>query len=568
MSDTTSDTLQGLPLYNQKLQVISAALLSAGIIYLIAANWLNFPAAIQLAIPQVLFIIACLFTIYFSSSTLKGHCSATFAALMIGLCFAAYGQIYQTGADSFQLFAVWTLLLLPWLYFRLPAIFSLFYITLSLTYYLANEQWLALDSDLFWLGFSILFLACLLIAQYCCPGSRLVLLLTIAFVSIMAIFDNFKNGLSLGIMSIVYLVPLLIAGLFYLKKWPVGIAIAILIFAVNTTYQFVKSTVSHWSLEIYTLFVVVIIIIVWCWLLSKLLQFCISNNLNWSSLPTFLGAWIAGLLLASTLSIVFNNVALILDLILLAVGLLVIKRQNRTLFIYQFGFAMALYGQLLFASQIINFFYDSYTLIIVQAMIVALSWYITQNQIWRTIQCVTFIVMCHVSIYPPVNYLIFIPFIIWLIAPTKFMQASWRRPLLFSLIAITVLPDASVLLYYSLINFNLFHLIALLLFGAIYIVTFRQTNIVMMILFIVLSILLLAVNLLAVMALLLALMLISQCHDKVMNLLLIAALVLCLFLFYCSLEIPTIYRGTAIIASGVLVGLLSYFNSYLLKEAK
>ncbi len=46
------------------------------------------------------------------------------AAVLAGALFALIGQIYQTGADPWQLFAVWTALLLPWS-LALPTVFML-----------------------------------------------------------------------------------------------------------------------------------------------------------------------------------------------------------------------------------------------------------------------------------------------------------------------------------------------------------------------------------------------------------------------------------------------------------
>lgn len=584
MSDVTSGSTPWLPAYNDKLHVISATLLSAGIIYLIAANWLTFPPALQLAIPQILLIIACLLAIYFSPSTLKGHCCAAFATLMIGLSFASYGQIYQTGADSFQLFAVWTLLLLPWLYFRLSAVYSLFYLTLSLTYYLANQQWLALERSLFWLLFSALLFACVLLAQYRCRGSRFVLLLLIAGVSIFAmietLFTSYDDALSFGSLCMIYLLPLLVAGFFYAQKWSAGIAISILVFALNTTSQLIKYVINYWDLSASTFLVIALMIVLWCWFLSIILQFFIPDNVNWSSLPAFLGAWISSLLFAGGFYLLFNGAILLFSLILLIVGFILIKLKNTSLFIHQLSFAMTLCGQALLFTEFADSFYSGggTILLIVQIMIVVLSWYISPSQIWRTIQLLILISLYRLlpqisvsyMLYIPFEYLLFIPFIIWLMAPQKFAQTNWRRPLLCGLITTAAISAVTIILYNptNIVYFHVIHLISLLLFSAIYIVLFRRINVIIMLLFIALSVLLLTVNLLTVLALLLALMLISQYHDKLLNALLMIALAFCLFIFYYSLDIPLLQKGIIIIASGVLVGLLSYFNDQLLKGAQ
>ncbi|MFW1806244.1 hypothetical protein ACG9Y5_19835, partial [Acinetobacter baumannii] len=53
---------------------------------------------------------------------------------------AVIGQIYQTGADSYLLFLIWSILLLPWLYRHNICIFTLLCITSQLTLFLFFKQ--------------------------------------------------------------------------------------------------------------------------------------------------------------------------------------------------------------------------------------------------------------------------------------------------------------------------------------------------------------------------------------------------------------------------------------------
>ncbi|KUI74635.1 hypothetical protein A1D09_04345 [Acinetobacter baumannii] len=90
--------------------------MALSILYLIAANWLMLPDSIQLIIPPVILLITAWVSVKKTLSegvrqTLHGICG-----LMVGLSLAVIGQVYQTGADSYLLFLIWTLLLLPWLY--------------------------------------------------------------------------------------------------------------------------------------------------------------------------------------------------------------------------------------------------------------------------------------------------------------------------------------------------------------------------------------------------------------------------------------------------------------------
>lgn len=123
-------------LFIQHLHIFSYVFMALSILYLIAANWLMLPDSIQLIIPPVILLITAWVSINDTLSegirqTLHGTCG-----LMIGLSLAVIGQVYQTGADSYLLFLIWTLLLLPWLYRPNIGIFALICITSQLALFL------------------------------------------------------------------------------------------------------------------------------------------------------------------------------------------------------------------------------------------------------------------------------------------------------------------------------------------------------------------------------------------------------------------------------------------------
>ena len=123
-------------LFIQHLHIFSYVFMALSILYLIAANWLMLPDSIQLIIPPVILLITAWVSVKKTLSegvrqTLHGICG-----LMVGLSLAVIGQVYQTGADSYLLFLIWTLLLLPWLYRPNIGIFALICITSQLTLFL------------------------------------------------------------------------------------------------------------------------------------------------------------------------------------------------------------------------------------------------------------------------------------------------------------------------------------------------------------------------------------------------------------------------------------------------
>ena len=103
-------------LFIKHLQVFGFTLLAVSMLYLVAANWLMLPQTIQLAIPQVLLLLSAICSLLVVKYDFLVQCFHTICGLMIGLSLAVIGQTYQTGADSYLLFLIWSVLLLPWLY--------------------------------------------------------------------------------------------------------------------------------------------------------------------------------------------------------------------------------------------------------------------------------------------------------------------------------------------------------------------------------------------------------------------------------------------------------------------
>ena len=90
--------------------VLAAALLGMGLIFWVAANWEDLGRTGRFALIQAVFVLACLGALVFSAARAP---LLLIAMLAIGGLFAYFGQTYQTGADPWQLFAVWAVLALP-----------------------------------------------------------------------------------------------------------------------------------------------------------------------------------------------------------------------------------------------------------------------------------------------------------------------------------------------------------------------------------------------------------------------------------------------------------------------
>ncbi|MGK5031965.1 DUF2157 domain-containing protein [Janthinobacterium sp. MDT1-19] len=90
--------------------VLGAALLGMGLICWVAANWEDLGRMGRFALLQGVFAATCLGAFAVPKARVP---LLLLALLAIGGLFAYFGQTYQTGADPWQLFALWAALALP-----------------------------------------------------------------------------------------------------------------------------------------------------------------------------------------------------------------------------------------------------------------------------------------------------------------------------------------------------------------------------------------------------------------------------------------------------------------------
>ena len=96
------------------LLTIGAALVLSGIIYFFAFNWEKITPLVKLFSIQFS-IIGCLIGAYFYSlQRMSGQVFLLSGSILVGAFMIVFGQIYQTRADTYQLFMMWSLLTLGW----------------------------------------------------------------------------------------------------------------------------------------------------------------------------------------------------------------------------------------------------------------------------------------------------------------------------------------------------------------------------------------------------------------------------------------------------------------------
>jgi uncharacterized membrane protein len=96
------------------LLAIGAALVLAGVIFFFAYNWAAIPPLAKLGIAQALVALFAVAAWRLGLDSALGQACLAGASVATGATLAVFGQIYQTGADSYELFVGWAALTVGW----------------------------------------------------------------------------------------------------------------------------------------------------------------------------------------------------------------------------------------------------------------------------------------------------------------------------------------------------------------------------------------------------------------------------------------------------------------------
>ena len=99
------------------LALFGTGLVLSGIVFFFAFNWASIPDLTKMLLVEAGVLLAAFGAWALSLERFVGRLLLLTAATLVGVFLAVFGQTYQTGADSWQLFALWALLVLPWTFF-------------------------------------------------------------------------------------------------------------------------------------------------------------------------------------------------------------------------------------------------------------------------------------------------------------------------------------------------------------------------------------------------------------------------------------------------------------------
>ncbi len=115
-----------------ELLVAGMALVLSGILFFFAYNWAGLGRFEKLGLIEAALLACILGACWKGVRTLAGQLLTLTATVMTGAFLAVFGQIYQTGADAYELFTGWAALTLVWvLIARLEALWFLWLVILQ-----------------------------------------------------------------------------------------------------------------------------------------------------------------------------------------------------------------------------------------------------------------------------------------------------------------------------------------------------------------------------------------------------------------------------------------------------
>ena len=96
------------------LLFMGAVMLAAAVVFFFAYNWEDLGRLAKFALVEVPLLIALGFVWRLGLERTSGKAAVLVAAILAGALLALIGQVYQTGADTFELFGAWAVAILPW----------------------------------------------------------------------------------------------------------------------------------------------------------------------------------------------------------------------------------------------------------------------------------------------------------------------------------------------------------------------------------------------------------------------------------------------------------------------
>jgi uncharacterized membrane protein len=130
------------------LLILGWVFILSGIIYFFAFNWHKMSSAYKFSSIQVLILVCLAGAWAHSIDNLKGKLFLTGGCVLIGVFLAVFGQIYQTGADSYLLFLGWAAIIAPFVIIgQFAPLWAIWMLLVNIAVVLFWEQGLSISGE-------------------------------------------------------------------------------------------------------------------------------------------------------------------------------------------------------------------------------------------------------------------------------------------------------------------------------------------------------------------------------------------------------------------------------------
>ena len=135
---------------------LGALALTSSVLFFIAYNWDAMGRFAKFSLVEALIGLSIIsYWKTYKSKQLLGQMSLLIASILVGVLLAFYGQTYQTGADTWELFLTWSILIIPWtLLSRFPVQWIFWLLLLNTSAFIYLETFRGVFSFLFSSGIS------------------------------------------------------------------------------------------------------------------------------------------------------------------------------------------------------------------------------------------------------------------------------------------------------------------------------------------------------------------------------------------------------------------------------
>lgn len=176
---------------------------TAGIIFFFAYNWADLHKFAKIGMTEALVIATTLVALLPKINQNTRNIILTGASFLVGVLFAVFGQIYQTGANAYDFFLAWTLFIALWVVISNFAPLWLFFIVLINTTFILYTEQVAKDWDELLIGTIIFCInAIALISCFLLQNSKKAFNIPIWFTHILAL--GCAVIATLGMMTVIF----------------------------------------------------------------------------------------------------------------------------------------------------------------------------------------------------------------------------------------------------------------------------------------------------------------------------------------------------------------------------